>query len=699
MFLGVYRRIRYLPETELPKQAVNKGISVVLITILTAHALPAGVAIALISLNIHGYYIGGELAGPSGHDDIKLSGLQFAAKLHEITMLASLSVIVVDLVRQELVAGEGIPFGAVFGSLQFKDISYLYSKEFLGTLKANFDKRIVKARLVLVLIVGAILALTVGPSSAIAMRPRIDNWPAGGSDFYLNATKEEIWPSYLDGSTVSPLCTNITLGTTCISKDWQFAVYQLLSYWPQLNNRSTMPENLQLSSPKSLRQLLTRDTQGLYPEFETLATTQMSNLADPLAEIGRLWAIAAFELDQIAPKHHRRFMYRNDAIYSINNVYQPLTTAICMSQRWDPYLREMLRNNTVNVPIVSTLCDEIREMTKYVIPPEYSGMVTAFLDNSNTAPALQFVDLPIDDFGNNTVGALITFPPSWPGGSNFLTCAVDARWTKATIKSTRDVIKVVTGAPDSWLGGMCYDSPSITARSTWAQYLNPYIIDTNQTVFYSLVQSLGSLTEERSDDNGLVQSVMESILTMLITNGLSRTAADATVQGELNDCPENSCNQVCGKWCLDIMPEQGQEFGYGANIYNISGVPDVSKLSKFTVQVDVNGYAYNIRGSTMILSIIVLCCYCAMTIVHSVFLLVQRRSSTAWNTVSEVTALAMQSQPTKTLKNTCVGISTTEVFSNLVRVVKTGEGDHLELDFGDREESVRERLVEDEFYG
>lgn len=186
---------------------------------------------------------------------------------------------------------------------------------------------------------------------------------------------------------------------------------------------------------------------------------------------------------------------------------------------------------------------------------------------------------------------------------------------------------------------------------------------------------------------------------MQITDGLSRTAADATVQGELNYCPNNSCNKVCGKWCLDIMPKQGHEFGYGGNIYNISAVPDTSKLSKFTVQVDINGYAYNSKGSTMILSIVVLCCYCVMAIVHSVFWLLQRRASTAWDTVSEVTALAMQSQPTTVLENTCVGISTTHVFSNLVRVVKTGERNHLELDFGDGDESERQRLVEDEFYG
>jgi hypothetical protein len=46
-----------------------------------------------------------------------------------------------------------------------------------------------------------------------------------------------------------------------------------------------------------------------------------------------------------------------------------------------------------------------------------------------------------------------------------------------------------------------------------------------------------------------------------------------------------------------------------------------------------------------------------------------------------------------------VGNSTTEIFSKLVRVLMASEGDYLELDFGDGEESVREWLVKDEFYG
>jgi len=263
------------------------------------------------------------------------------------------------------------------------------------------------------------------------------------------------------------------------------------------------------------------------------------------------------------------------------------------------------------------------------------------------------------------------------------------------------VLKVVTGAPSSWLGGICTPSwPMINVTSEWAQFLNPYNLDTNQTVFQTLVESVGSQRPEWENDGGFVQNVIETILITMMTNGLARTAGSATIQGELKYCPNDDCDQICGLWCLDVMPKANQEFGYGGDIFNLSGVPDQSKLSKFTVEVEVNGYAYNIRGATMILSCIVLLFYCLLAGIHSVFVLVKRSSSTSWDTVSEVTALAMQSQPTQLLKNTCAGISTTRVFSHLVKVVETGaERDHLELDFGDRELGYGEPLVEDDFYG
>ncbi len=259
-------------------------------------------------------------------------------------------------------------------------------------------------------------------------------------------------------------------------------------------------------------------------------------------------------------------------------------------------------------------------------------------------------------------------------------------------------MKVVSGKLANWPdSGACINSaPQITTTSEWAQYLNPYLYDSNKTLFHTVVENLGLHTFQWKDSS-TIQAVTESILTTMITNGLSRTASSATMQGQLKGCPDNNCDESCGSWCLDMMPKPNQEFGYGGDIYNLSGISDPSKLAKFTVQVEVNEYAYSSRGATMILSCLVLLSYCVLASIHSVFVLVTRRSSNAWDSVSEVTALAMQSQPTEALRNTSAGIHTTTVFSNLVKVVRTGpQKDHLELSFG---HDSGEPPVEDEFYG
>ena len=86
LFWNACRRASHPPRREEPKQAMNKGLVDAILSLFAAHLIPVSAAIGLVSLNIHGYYIGGELSGASGYDDVKLSALQFAAKIHEITI-------------------------------------------------------------------------------------------------------------------------------------------------------------------------------------------------------------------------------------------------------------------------------------------------------------------------------------------------------------------------------------------------------------------------------------------------------------------------------------------------------------------------------------------------------------------------------------------------------------------------------------
>ncbi len=75
------------------------------------HLIPVGGAITIVYLNVTGMYLGDVFNS--------IAALQFAAKLHKIFMVASLSQIVLYLVRSELISGDGLPFGALVSGLQF----------------------------------------------------------------------------------------------------------------------------------------------------------------------------------------------------------------------------------------------------------------------------------------------------------------------------------------------------------------------------------------------------------------------------------------------------------------------------------------------------------------------------------------------------------------------------------------------------
>ena len=48
--------------------------------------------------------------------------------------------------------------------------------------------------LVALLFICIVLGISDGPSTANLMRPRLDDWPAGGTTYWINATSNELYP-------------------------------------------------------------------------------------------------------------------------------------------------------------------------------------------------------------------------------------------------------------------------------------------------------------------------------------------------------------------------------------------------------------------------------------------------------------------------------------------------------------------------
>lgn len=92
--------------------------------------------------------------------------------------------------------------------------------------------------------------------------------------------------------------------------------------------------------------------------------------------------------------------------------------------------------------------------------------------------------------------------------------------------------------------------------------------------------------------------------------------------------------------------------------------------------------------------------YCVLVFAHVIYSAISGVSSSAWDSVAELVALAMNSSPTESLQNTCAGIVGRKAYQTQVRVLKTSDK-HLELVFGEVKDPKADisKLVMNEKYG
>ena len=171
---------------ESPKVAIRRNRTIALLRALV-HIAPIGIALTEITLNWQGHYLGGNF--------LNISYYQFAAKGHELTIQASLGLIVFTYVRHHLVLENGLPFGALFSGFNVTQLGYLWSVEFWSAVTARSLTVWKRIGLMTIVVFTILLAAVAGPSSAILLIPTLDFWPAGNTFFWINATADAIWPS------------------------------------------------------------------------------------------------------------------------------------------------------------------------------------------------------------------------------------------------------------------------------------------------------------------------------------------------------------------------------------------------------------------------------------------------------------------------------------------------------------------------
>ena len=426
----------------------------------------------------------------------------------------------------------------------------------------------------------------------------------------------------------------------------------------------------------------------------------------------------------VTTKGHGSMLDHLDAVHSINNgYYQPYTLASCAHDTIFGYedqqpvafpippgsTKQMLNTSKFNDLILSCQPDHTPFPCHAFIYPEITRSQILATSGPLEEYRLKWIELPKDPFNGTAIGAVVLLPrASETTSQKVLMCNLGAGWGMSNLNTStfdgalQTVLSQVARHIDSASGGdngttasvaeetavshgalfalPFYPQDLITITEDWAQYLNPLLSETNTTIFHRLM-ALHLLELDISQSATI-------ILSGLLANGLARSGSTSQLQGTLK-----TAVQPDGSDGLD-----GEYWFSGKGDAFIVDPIESRNWVKLRVHSTFEGFAYNTHGATPKLAICILLTYCIFALAHSLYAGIAGISSTCWDSIGEVTALAVNSTPSAMLRNTCAGITELSIFRIPVRVLafrdnENSDGEHLELVFGDLDEKTIEHQV------
>jgi hypothetical protein len=511
------------------------------------------------------------------------------------------------------------------------------------------------------------------------MRPRLDEWPAGGTTFWINATETLLNPERIEATADLNHCSLENGDMSCPASGWQVFNEQYFPYWQSLGGMGAIPQSLFMPGRSSLRQfvLRTRNIRDfplslLWANAFTLASVSPSIVADALVDLERLWINAAANADI------GNFKYRRDASFTTDSL-QPLVLTRCSGTDYALGEAVELHFPSFRNVTLSNGPGSAAQLGSYASIEEWlrinDTLVTSPIEKllaSNDRPSLYWID--DTEFLQKTQTSLMvvaTVPKSNAGSAAYYACSIDSRYVNVTLKTSRSSITHVLSAPNGYddVGTFNPAYRPIKLSANWARYLDPVISTSNQTndtVFSTLAATAGLWTSKPSTNSEWFPIIVENILAMLLANAIGRANFDRTMVGTLAGLDDPSNPWSLGKWVNQILPRNGR-LGYGGDAFDIFK-DDEAKATRFVLKVQILGYAYSPKGKTQIAAMIALSLYVLLVLFHIGYSATTGWYSSSWGSPSELTALAMNSAYTSKLENTGGGIESIDVFKEKVWV-------------------------------
>lgn len=442
--------------TEVPKPIVRTSLSASL-ALATIHVLPVMVSTTVIGLNLGHLWLGITLPGSLTDNDLMSAIFQVFAKVQELLMVASLTTVVYHIIMHHLIAAEGVPFGFLFGTFSFSEFSYFWSSEFWGAMDGRVSLAS-KSSMVAMLCAAGLIAAFAGPSVAVLLIPRQQDWHAGGTEFYLRANESDIFPRNLSVSDLPVECRGPDASRYAICPSGGFNALSLYTSSLQTirNDENMVPVPSSATGQWGSYGLFQQQLVSI-PGMH-LGTQQL-----PMSTISGSIRGIVCQTEAVAP-------FVPIALYSssLSNDWESIAATAQFNVRRPSLAEYRWRNSkTVSaegkIPAVRTRCSAAQNLSmaatvvNFPVLPDAAcpdGELPVSLSQINNTPSssarLTWVHNLPDELGSVSVGVLFEAP--WTNSDTSRTvvgCSIDARWTKGDVKNNQ-AYPTVIASTENW---------------------------------------------------------------------------------------------------------------------------------------------------------------------------------------------------------------------------------------------------------